>query len=354
MNAIRSDDEIKPHLAIIEIPAEFKRYDDRSNPYYIIKAKLLSLEIPVQYVTSEIIKNHNEYILNSLALQIYAKLGGTPWVLPSQRSVDREIIIGIGHSWLRKNQYVGADKNRVVGITTFLSSDGQYLLADKVKDVSFENYFDELLKSLKYSIQRLSSEQGWAEGDTVRLIFHIFKPIKNTEFDVVSQLVKEISQYKIKFAFVTISQSHPNMLFDANQPGVQKYGSSSTIGAFIPNRASNIILDDETCIVQMLGANELKTSKQGMSKPIQIKLRTPQGNYDNSDLKDLLFYDLSYITQQIFSFTYLSWRSFLPGEEPATMKYSNLISRLLGKMRNVPGWDADKLNYGLKRKKWFL
>jgi len=354
LNAIRGEDENKPHLAIIEIPAAFKRYDDRNNPYYTIKAKLLSLEIPVQYVTSEIIKIHNEYILNSLALQMYAKMGGIPWVLPSQRSVDREIVIGIGHSWLRKNQYSGAEQNRVVGITTFLSSDGQYLLADKVKDVAFKDYFAELLKSLKNSIQRLSIEQGWSEGATVRLIFHIFKPIKNTEFDVISQLVREINQYNIKFAFVTISQHHPNMLFDINQQGVQKYGNSGTIGAFIPNRGSNIFLDSETCIVQMLGANELKTAKQGMSKPIQIKIRTPQGNYNNNGLNDLIFHDLSYITQQIFSFTYLSWRSFLPGEEPATMKYSNLISRLLGKMRSVPGWDADKLNYGLKRKKWFL
>jgi len=352
LSAIRSEDEVKPHLAIIEIPAAFRRYDDQNNPYYTIKAKLLSLEIPVQYVTTEIIKSHNEYILNSLALQIYAKLGGIPWVLPSQRSVDREIVIGIGHSWLRKNQYAGAEQNRVVGITTFLSSDGQYLLADKVKDVAFENYFGELLKSLKNSIQRLSTEQGWAERETVRLIFHIFKPIKNTEFDVISQLVREINQYKIKFAFVTISQTHPNMLFDIKQHGVQKFGN--TIGEFIPNRGSNIFLDSETCIVQMLGTNELKTSKHGMSKPIQIKIRTPQGNYDNNGLNDLIFHDLSYITQQIFSFTYLSWRSFLPGEEPATMKYSNLISRLLGKMRSVQGWDADKLNYGLKRKKWFL
>jgi hypothetical protein len=354
LNVISNYDENKPHLAIIEIPSEFKKYDDQSNPYYRIKAKLLSLEIPVQYVTSEIIKGHNEYILNSIALQIYAKMGGTPWVLPSNRSVDREIIIGIGHSWLRKNQYKGAEQNRVVGITTFLSSDGQYLLGDKVKDIDLDNYFTELLKSLKQSIQRLSSEQGWTDGDTVRLVFHIFKPIKNTEFDVISQLVKEIVQYRIKFAFVTISKSHPHMLFDINQSGVAKYGSNAIKGEFIPVRASNVFLDSETCVVQMFGANELKTSKQGMSTPIQIKIRTPQGNYDNNELNDLLFYDLSYITQQIFSFTYLSWRSFLPGEQPATMLYSNLISKMLGKMRNVPGWDADRLNYGLKRKKWFL
>jgi len=351
---IRNYDDNKPHLAIIEIPSDFRRYDDESNPYYRIKAKFLSLDIPVQFVTSEKIKNYNEYILNFIALQIYAKLGGTPWVLPSQRSVDREIIIGIGHSWLRKNQYKGAEQNRVVGITTFFSSDGQYLLGDNVKDVPFENYFVELLKSLKNSIKRLSSEQGWSEGDTVRLIFHIFKPIKNTEYDVISQLIKEITEYRIRFAFVTISKSHPNLLFDINQAGVMKYGSTVLRGEYIPKRASNVFLDPETCIVQMFGANELKTAKHGMSTPIQIKIRTPQGKYDNNELSDLLYYDLSYVTQQIFSFTYLSWRSFLPGERPATMLYSNLISKLLSKMRNVAGWDADKLNYGLKRKKWFL
>jgi Piwi domain len=354
LNIIKNYDENRPHLAIIEIPASFRKYDDKTNPYYRIKAKLLSLEIPVQYVTSEKIKSYNEYILNSIALQIYAKLGGTPWVLPSQRSVDREIIIGIGHSWLRKNLYKGAEQNRVVGITTFLKSDGQYLLGDKVKDVPFENYFSELLKSLKGSIKRLAIEQGWTEGDTIRLIFHIFKPIKNTEFDVISQLIKETPEYKIKFAFVTISKTHPNLIFDLNQTGVAKYGSTAVKGEFIPNRASNIFLDSETCIVQMFGAKELKTAKHGMSTPIQIKIRTPQGKYSNNELNDLLYYDLSYITQQIFSFTYLSWRSFLPGEIPATMLYSNLISKLLGKMRNVPGWDADNLNYSLKRKKWFL
>ncbi|MFA6103094.1 MAG: Piwi domain-containing protein [Victivallaceae bacterium] len=354
LGIIKNYDSAKPHLAIIEIPALFKGYDDKINPYYRIKAKLLSLDIPVQYITSEVVKRHDEYISNSIALQIYAKLGGTPWVLPSQRSVDREMIIGIGHSWLRKNQYRGSEQNRVVGITTFLASDGQYLLGDKVKDVPFESYFQELLNSLKNSIKRLSSEQGWAEGDTIRLIFHIFKPIKNTEFDVISQLIKEFPEYKIKFAFVTISKSHPNLLFDTNQTGVTKYGSTVAKGEYIPNRASNIFLDSETCLVQMFGANELKTVKHGMSNPIQIKIRMPQGKYDKDELSDLLYYDLGYITQQIFSFTYLSWRSFLPGEQPATMLYSDLISKLLGKMRNVPGWDADSLNYGLKRKKWFL
>lgn len=354
LGVISNYDDEKPHLAIVEIPDRFRTLSDRDNPYYKIKAKLLSLEIPVQFVRSTTLSSYSEYILNPLALQIYAKLGGTPWVLPAQRSVDREIVIGIGHSWLRSGMYKGAESSRVVGITTFMSSDGQYLLGDKVKDVPYESYFEELLKSLKSSISRLSDEYAWQDCDTVRLIFHIFKPIKNVEFAVISQLVKDISQFNIKFAFVTISKSHPSLLFDTNQQGEKKYGSNQLIGQYIPQRGSNIFIDDETSLVQMLGARELKTAKHSMSTPIQIKLRTPQGNHGDPELKDLMFYDLNYITQQIYSFTYLSWRSFLPREEPATMLYSNLISRLLGKMRNIPEWDADKLNYSLKRKKWFL
>lgn len=347
---IRNSNE-KPHLAIIEIPSEFKI--NQKNLYYEIKAKLLSLEIPVQFVTTENIRKSSEYILNSIALQIYAKLGGTPWVLPTKPSVDREIVVGIGHSWLRNNQYKGAEQNRIVGITTFLSSDGQYLLGEKIKDVKYEDYFDELLKSLDESIDWISEEQGWREGDTVRLLFHIFKPIKNIEFDVISKLIKKKSTFKIQFAFITISKSHPFLLFDTSQLGIRDTWGNIK-GRYIPKRSQNVIIDNETCIIQMIGVNELKTAKHGMSSPIQIKIRRPKNDIQNQELKFQLYYDLNYIVQQIYAFTYLSWRGFLPSEEPATMLYSNLIAKLLGKMKNITDWDADNLNYELKRKKWFL
>lgn len=354
INVIKSN-ELKPDLAIIEIPDSFRNLNDKENPYYKIKAKLFSLEIPVQFILSSKVMKHDEFILNSMGLQLYAKLGGTPWVLPSNRSIDRELIIGIGHSWIRENQYKGNELNRVVGITTFFSSDGQYLLGDKVKDVSYDEYFNELVKSLRLSFQNLEKEQGWKNGDTIRLIFHIFKPIKNVEFNVVSQLIKEFENYKIQFAFVTISDSHPFLLFDTLQKGVPKFNGSNVLkGEFIPDRGSNVFIDSTTCLLQMFGAKELKTGIHGMTPPIQIKIRTPQNNFENLEVNKYLFTDLSYIVQQVYSFSYLSWRSFLPHQLPATMLYSNLISKLLGKLRNIEGWDSDHLNYKLKRKKWFL
>ena len=257
------------------------------------------------------------------------------------------------HSWIRTNQYKNATHSRIVGITTFLSGDGQYLLADKIRDVKYEDYFDELLKSLNESIDLISTEYAWQNGDTVRLIFHIFKPIKNIEFDVISRLVAQKSNYRIQFAFVTISKVHPYLLFDTNQIGF-KDKFNNTKGKFIPNRSQNVVIDKETCIMQMIGAKELKTSKHGMSSPIQRKIRRPHDTILDKNLNDFLYYDLNYIVQQIYSFPYLSGRGFLPREQPATMFYSNLISKLLGKLRSVSHWNVDNLNYVLKRNTWFL
>lgn len=346
----------KPDLVVIEIPEAYKLLSEKDNPYYRLKARLLTLEIPFQFILNRKVKSHDEYLLNSIALQMYAKLGGTPWVLPSNRSVDREIVIGIGHSIIRQNIFSGANQNRVVGITSFFSSDGQYLLSNKAKDVPYEQYFTELLTNLNDSFNKLEQEQAWKEGDTIRLIFHIFKPIRNVEFEVVSELIKRFSKFKIQFAFVTISKKHPHLLFDPNQKGVQYWfsGKQKLKGELVPDRGTVVMLDANSCLIQMLGAKEIKTDRHGASNPMLIRVRVPQGNFDTSSIEELLFTDLQYISQQIFSFTYLSWRSFLPGEEPATILYSNLIARLLGKLRKIEGWQPDVLNYNLKRKKWFL
>ena len=344
----------KPDIAFIEIPASFRQYRIEDNPYYLIKARLLTKDIPVQFITTEVLKTANEYVLNQVALQMYAKLGGIPWVLSSAQSVDREIVVGIGNSFIYDNAYVGNNQERVVGITTFFSGDGQYLLSDRAKDVPYDEYFDELLKSLKGSFNELQKQQGWRVGDTIRLIFHIFKPIKNTEFDVVSNLIRDYNDYKIQFAFVTISKQHPFLLFDPTQEGRKDNWTKKTVGQYVPLRGTNIVLDSSSCLVQMLGTKEMKTGKHGSSNPLLIKIRKPEGKADFQDIEELLFTDLHYVVQQLYQFTYLSWRTFMSNESPATLLYSTLLSDLLGKLRRISFWHPDTVNTSLKRKKWFL
>ena len=349
--------EEAPDLLIISIPEEFKEAKDPSlSLYYQLKSHFLRMGIPLQFVTVGNLKKYDEYKLNAISLQSYAKLGGIPWTILAKQSFDKELVIGIGHSIIRQNQFSGNYQERVVGITTFFSSDGQYLLGNKVKDVLFEDYFGELLSSLKESIEKLEQDNGWRPGDTIRLIFHIFKPIKDVEFLVVKELIKQFSKFVIQFAFVTINEFHPFVMIDENQPGkLNKYNRNDKIGQYVPFRGSNIVLDKSSCLIQTLGVEQMRTSKFGSSAPLLIRIRQPnQDTQIFDEVENLLFTDLHYISNQIYKFTYLSWRGFMPNLKPATMLYSFLISNLLGRLRKVPGWQPEAVNFHLKFKKWFL
>lgn len=346
-SVISSIEDKKPNLVIIELDDTIKS----SNPllYYEIKAKLLSIEVPLQVVLRSKMDNFNEYILNSIALQLYAKLGGVPWVLKSSLSVDRELVVGIGHATIRDSSYSGNKQDRFVGITSFFSSDGQYLLSNKAKEVPYDKYFDELLQNLESSFSQLEKTNNWKVGDTIRVIFHIFKPIKNVEYDVVASLLKKYGHYNIQFAFVTIGHNHPYKMFAQNDAYI-----GNDRKELVPIRGTNLKLDSTTCLVQMLGVNEIKSSIHNASSPVLIRIRVPKGEDSFREIESLLFQDLQYIVQQIYSFTNLSWRNFMPSEHPATLLYSELMAKQLGRLRKLENWNPDVLNFTLKTKKWFL
>lgn len=331
-----------PHLAIVETRDEFHSKPVVENPYFNVKAYLLNIGIPVQFIKNEKIRLPDislQWIVESVALQIYAKLGGKPWVLPASSSIDYELIIGIGSTILRDNQMVGNQKKRIVGITTFFTGDGRYIYSNRSKDVDYEDYFNELLKSLQQSIKDISQDYGWQDRSTVRITFHIFKPIKNIEVDVVDELISSFSQYQIKYCFVTISEANPFVMFSKDDDKNNK----ATNLIQIPERYSNWIIDSKSCLIQLCGKNELKVKKHNFSHPILVKI------HDKST-----FTDLNTVVQQIFNFTNLSWRGFNPSLTPVTILYSELIASQLAKLKLIGNWKPELVNSQLRSKKWFL
>ena len=325
-------------LGIIEGSEYSKQLDVSENPYYHGKLQLLNLGIPTQAIKDSTFRLNDYqlgYILGPLSLQIYAKLGGIPWLLPSAKNVDREIIVGIGSTLIRKNMFANAEQSRIVGITTLFSGDGRYLLGKQLKDVEYSKYFSELLSSLKSSIDTLSKEYGWKEKENVRIVFHIFKPVRNIEADVVKELIDAYPQYNIRYAFVNISEKHPFIIFN------QSNGNKNVIYD-IPLRGVNFLIDDYNCLLQIRGKKELKTSKQKFSNPILLKIH-----------KESTFIDIHYIAQQILNFSYMSWRSFNPTHQPVTIFYSELIAKLNSKLKEI-GFSSLIIDHHFREKKWFL
>ncbi len=327
-------------LAIVETFEETKNLPPAENPYLRAKAKLMANGIPVQCILDTRLKGNDQALANWLgpiSLQLYAKAGGIPWVLPSSQSVDKEIIVGIGNTIERKNTYAGAEQSRIVGLTTFFSGEGRYLIGQQLRSVPFNEYFYELLESLKGSIKHLSAEYGWKRGDNVRLVFHVFKPVRNVEVEVVDQLIRSYGEYRIKHAFVTISQEHPFMMFESATP------DSDGFKIELCDRGRNLVLDNRSCLLQIRGPKHQKAKRHKFPTPVLIRVH--EGS---------TYHDLQFIAQQILDFSWASWRSFAPATTPVTIFYSELIAKMSRELQHVPGWSPEVLNTYFRNSQWFL
>ncbi len=326
-----------PHYdcAIIVVQDKWKDYPPRNNPYLRAKAKLLTAGIPVQAIKEVNIlqgSKENQYRMAPIAVQTYAKCGGIPWLLPAKSGVDVELVVGIGTTILRDNLWTSAEQSRFVGITTFFTGNGQFLMGAPMTPVPYEQYSSALTQAIRTTLEQLACDYHWKPGSSVRLIFHAHKPFKNIEADAVATLIKTFRQYSIKYSFVKISSDHPLLLLRGTN-------NQALTNALPAERGDNMLLNSNTALL------ELKSPGHGIyAKPIQVSLHA-----------DSTFLDFHYLCQQILDFSQLNWRSIQPSRIPITILYSELLAELWSKLKQTGHWDAVCLNTPQLRKSlWFL
>jgi hypothetical protein len=338
-----------PALALVQVRGAPRQRIPSQNPYFVAKSRFMRAGVPVQAIRIETVEETRgkAYSLNNLALAAYAKIGGVPWVISTRGVATHELVIGIGCTEI-SNSRLG-DRARYVGITTLFQGDGRYLVWETTREATFEDYPETLLESLRKSIRFVQNQNRWEAGDPVRLIFHVYKPLKRVEIETAKELVNEmLGEHPVEFAFLDVSHYHPYQIFDPGQSGI-KYRSPELQrrdikGVYTPSRGTALLMGPRTALLQLVGASEVKTWDQGMPRPLLLEL------HPDSD-----FSDLTYLVRQVFHFSFMSWRSFFPSHEPVTILYSRWIANLLGNLRAVPGWDGSALTQMRDRRAmWFL
>ena len=332
------------HLALIQIRESFHQLFGNENPYYVTKAAFLTHQIPTQAVELETMAmpdNQLIYILNNLALACYAKMKGIPWVIRANQAIAHELVIGLGSSIVSSSRL--AESKRVVGITTVFTGDGNYLLSNRTQEAEYENYVDALLQSLTDSINRVSKDFNWQPKDSVRLIFHIFKPFKGCEIEAIKKAVSDLGDYNVQFAFLHVVDRHPYCLLDLRQGGIKDYRTGNSKGVYAATRATSVRLEADTSAIFLTGYREIKTEDQGLPDPLLLRLH-----------RDSSFRDMTYLTRQLYAFACNSWRSFLPSPLPVTILYSQLIAHQLGHLADIERWNSDCLFGELAFSRWFL
>lgn len=337
-----------PDLALVQIKESFINLRGNDNPYFVSKAVFMTAGVATQAIRIERMESAGSklaYLLNNLALASYAKLDGIPWVISTRGPTSHELVVGIGSAEVAEGR-LGV-RRRYVGMTTLFQGDGRYLLWGLTREVPYEEYAQALLESLKTVIRHVQNQNGWEQGDRVRLVAHVYKRLKNCEVEAIKAVVKDLlaEKFLVEFAFLDISSSHPYHLFDPSQQGFSYWsaGGKKWKGKGIPTRGVCLQLDRSRALLHLTGPGDVKTERQGLPQPLLVEL------HSESD-----FTDLAYLVRQIYHFSFMSWKSYFPATEPVTIKYSRLIAGLLGNLKKVRGWDSTVLLGRFRGRSWFL
>ncbi|MFY0533562.1 Piwi domain-containing protein [Nannocystis pusilla] len=159
-----------PDLAIVVLRDE--DVEDEDGLYLGVKAFLLSQGIPSQEAkVSKITASMQNlpFILETMAVAIYAKLGGTPWTVAPSVPTYKELIFGMAYA-----EFGGRfrARRRYAGIATVFSNDGAYVLTAASPRCPYEEYTEKLAETVHVTLKRLAEEYAWFPDDLVRIVFH--------------------------------------------------------------------------------------------------------------------------------------------------------------------------------------
>ncbi len=289
------------------------------SPYYFCKHQFLSKtvnsqEIQIQQIESFLVnkeKSTTDYKDHTIALNIYAKLGGTAWTIRKQSDdMTNGLVFGIGGT---------TDKNKqpVIGLTSIFRSDGKYILGETKSVTGIDEYKNQLTSVVKKSLSK-SLQEGFIDANKrVLLYFHIYKSVgRENEIQALLLALKEeeFKQLDIVYTFVHIGYGH-NYCFHLSKN--EEYINKHKRGSFIK-------------INDSLGFISLKSTSPSYLK-IDIDSRSTEKN-------------LSTIANQIFSFSEISHTSFKDQSMPVTIKYPQLMARMATKMKSIPGFYLKTIN----------
>lgn len=325
-------------LALMQVSREWRDrpYDD--SPYWMGKAMFLKQGTVVQALSVEAIGMRDfpyAMALANVALGVYAKLGGRPWLLPARSRHAHEFVFGLG-SHVEKHGRRGAGQ-RVVGIATMFTAQGAFVLDSRTSAVTYEGLPAALKAVVVDAIRRVRSDEAWGPDDPVRLVFHAFTQLGRDSANAVVEAVRELGLGRMDFAFLHVVEDHPFTVFDFE-------AEKDTKSPLAPERGQAIELADREWLVTLTGRKEVKGVGQGLPEPVLLRLHHLS-----------TYADMAALSNQVSDFACHSWRTFSPARLPVTLGYADLIARQLSGLERTPGWDKDALlGNPVMRRPWFL
>lgn len=286
-------------IFLVHTPTLGYARDDEEAPYYVGKRMLLEHGIPVQMVDTATVTNPEWKDLN-LALNIVAKCGVKPWVLPD--SVPHaDFFVGISYTKSRDGQ-------RIMGFANVFNSYGRWeFYSGNTSYFAFEERRKHLGDVVRQALLRLDSRLSV----TPRVVFHYSAKMSRDDMDAIVSAAREVRPMGV-FTFVWVNTHHTVRLYDE---AVETDGSL--------RRGTYVVAGWNKVYLSTTGYNQMRRML-GTPKPLELTVwvRHPKGLPSSAP-------DLRVLALQTLSLTKLNWASTdaFCGE-PITVKYASNIAYL--------------------------
>lgn len=309
-------------IFLVHCPEGNHPVDDENSPYYTIKRMLLEAGIPCQMVDTPTLLNPDFKDLN-LALNIVAKCGQTPWVLP-ESIPDCDFFIGLSYT----QNYRKGD-NRLTAFANVFNEYGRWEFYSGGSEVFA---FEDRVKHYEQLVKATLSKLKLSEEPTI--CFHYSAKFSKEDKAAILKAARTIKPNGI-YVFVWINSHHNVRFYDDRA----ETNGSLMRGRYIITRKNQIFLSTT-------GDNPYRRAL-GTPKPLELNVTIETKN------NIVKVPDLRILASQVLSLTKLNWASTDSHcAEPITTKYAGDIAYLTAAFMRQGG--QFKLHPVLERTPWFL
>ncbi|MGI5172459.1 hypothetical protein H0R92_02485 [Treponema sp. OMZ 840] len=275
--------------------------EEQKELYYKLKHLFLTNKMPSQFISINKITNDNilKWAISSLAIQIFSKLGGSPWVVTPKTS--NCLIIGIGQTYQR-DQNSNIQKffsYSILTDTTGLFKGIKILANTNNKD----DYADNLSKSLKDIVNNYTNEYN-------TFVIHTSFRMSNKDIKTIKKTLDEIKhQRDITLAILRFDDNHNYLCFD------------KSFNSLVPLESSEVSLSYSKYLIWFEGQQYGQyTIRHRIGAPIKISVDYPS---------DINSEKINNYLQDAINLSGANWRGFNAKSIPISLLYAELISHFI-------------------------
>ncbi len=312
-------------LFLVYTPEAGYSTDDESSPYFVVKRRLLEAGVPCQMVDTGTLNNPDWKDLN-LSLNIIAKCGVTPWVLP-ENIPDADFFVGLSYTQSRDGQ-------KILGFANVFNSYGKWeFYAGNTTAFDARKRSEHLAALSRSALERLKRDHSLPAAPN--LVFHHSVRISKDDYTAILSGVRSVAP-DASVSFVWVNCHNTFRLFDSRA----ETDGSIQRGSFVPITRRRLLLSTT-------GYNAYRKAL-GTSRPLEISA----DHYRPGAIKPIEC-EARTLALQVLNLTKLNWASTDSfTAEPITTKYAGDIAYLTAAFLRQR--EPFQLHRVLERTPWFV